>query len=135
MASDRWDPAAFKTRVDEVLHRFAAREADEFAAIDPLLGPVAEQLETAVADGKRLRAAFCYWGWRGGTAGQRRAGAGGGLDGARARLPRSCTTTSSTTTRCGTGGPRCTSPRVVPCGGVRAPTPPRGRRRCWCETC
>lgn len=64
MASDRWEPAAFKARVDEALRRFVAREADVFAAIDPLLGPVAEQLEAAVADGKRLRAAFCYWGWR-----------------------------------------------------------------------
>ncbi|MGW2964238.1 polyprenyl synthetase family protein [Streptomyces sp. NPDC001220] len=62
--TDRWDPTAFKVRVDEVLHRFVAQEADLFAAIDPLLGPVAEQLEAAVADGKRLRAAFCYWGWR-----------------------------------------------------------------------
>ncbi|MFF4041382.1 polyprenyl synthetase family protein [Streptomyces sp. NPDC001816] len=63
--SDRWEPAVFKTRVDEVLHRFVAQEADQFAAVDPLLGPVADQLEAAVADGKRLRAAFCYWGWRG----------------------------------------------------------------------
>ncbi|WP_059011389.1 polyprenyl synthetase family protein [Streptomyces specialis] len=64
MTSDRWDPASFKTRVDEVLHRFVAQEADEFAAIDPMLDAVAEQLEVAVAEGKRLRAAFCYWGWR-----------------------------------------------------------------------
>ena len=64
MTSDRWEPAAFKARVDEVLRRFVAQEADEFAAIDPILGAVAEQLEAAVADGKRLRAAFCYWGWR-----------------------------------------------------------------------
>ncbi|MCX4427165.1 MULTISPECIES: polyprenyl synthetase family protein [Streptomyces] len=64
MTSDRWEPVAFKARVDEVLHRFVAQEADEFAAIDPILGAVAEQLEAAVADGKRLRAAFCYWGWR-----------------------------------------------------------------------
>ncbi|MGW2706316.1 polyprenyl synthetase family protein [Streptomyces sp. NPDC001340] len=62
--SDRWEPTVFKTRVDEVLHRFVAQEADQFAAVDPLLGPVADQLEAAVADGKRLRAAFCYWGWR-----------------------------------------------------------------------
>lgn len=54
----------FKARVDEVLHRFVAQEAEQFAAIDPVLGPVAEQLEAAVTDGKRLRAAFCYWGWR-----------------------------------------------------------------------
>ncbi|MBG0855873.1 polyprenyl synthetase family protein [Streptomyces spinoverrucosus] len=62
--SDRWEPAAFKTRVDEVLRRFVAQEAERFAAIDPALSPVADQLEAAVADGKRLRAAFCYWGWR-----------------------------------------------------------------------
>ncbi|MFG2720167.1 polyprenyl synthetase family protein [Streptomyces sp. NPDC048416] len=62
--SDRWEPAAFKSRVDEVLHGFVAHEADRFAAIDPLLDPVAEQLETTLAEGKRLRAAFCYWGWR-----------------------------------------------------------------------
>ncbi|WP_434587314.1 polyprenyl synthetase family protein [Streptomyces sp. A5-4] len=64
MTADRWEPAAFKARVDEVLHRFVAQEADEFTAIDPILGAVAEQLEAAVAEGKRLRAAFCYWGWR-----------------------------------------------------------------------
>ncbi|MEU9244519.1 polyprenyl synthetase family protein [Streptomyces sp. NPDC048385] len=62
--TDRWDPTAFKNRVDEVLRRFVAEEADLFAAVDPLLIPVAEQLEAAAADGKRLRAAFCYWGWR-----------------------------------------------------------------------
>ncbi|MDX3749092.1 polyprenyl synthetase family protein [Streptomyces sp. AK08-02] len=64
MTCDRWEPTAFKARVDEVLQPFVAQEADRFAAIDPLLGPVAEQLEAVVADGKRLRAAFCYWGWR-----------------------------------------------------------------------
>ncbi|MFI9610399.1 polyprenyl synthetase family protein [Streptomyces sp. NPDC052023] len=64
MTSDRWEPAAFRSRVDGVLRHFVAREAEQFAAIDPALGPVADQLEAAVADGKRLRAAFCYWGWR-----------------------------------------------------------------------
>ncbi|MDQ0596438.1 geranylgeranyl diphosphate synthase type I [Streptomyces canus] len=64
MASERWEWAAFKARVDAVLRQFVAREADEFAAFDPMLGTVAERLEAAVADGKRLRAAFCYWGWR-----------------------------------------------------------------------
>ncbi|MFJ9559593.1 polyprenyl synthetase family protein [Streptomyces fuscichromogenes] len=62
--TDRWDPGAFKSRVDEVLRGFVAEEADLFASVDPLLAPVAEQLEAAVTDGKRLRAAFCYWGWR-----------------------------------------------------------------------
>lgn len=62
--SEGWEPGAFKARVDQVLHRFAAEEADHLTAIDGSLGPVADAVETAVADGKRLRAAFCYWGWR-----------------------------------------------------------------------
>ncbi|GAA4093051.1 polyprenyl synthetase family protein [Streptomyces hundungensis] len=62
--SERWDPAAFKARVDEVLRQFVAAEAEQLSAVDPLLAPVAGQLEAAVADGKRLRSAFCYWGWR-----------------------------------------------------------------------
>ncbi|WP_282792895.1 polyprenyl synthetase family protein [Streptomyces sp. CC224B] len=62
--AEPWEPAAFKGRVDGVLRDFVAREADQLAALDPVLGPVAEQVEAAVADGKRLRAAFCYWGWR-----------------------------------------------------------------------
>ncbi|GGV14028.1 polyprenyl synthetase [Streptomyces litmocidini] len=64
MAAERWEPAAFKARVDEVLRGHVALEAGELTAVDPALGPVADQLEAAVADGKRLRAAFCYWGWR-----------------------------------------------------------------------
>lgn len=62
MTPERSEP--LKIRVDEVLHQFVAREAERFVAIDPALGAVAEQLEAAVADGKRMRAAFCYWGWR-----------------------------------------------------------------------
>ncbi|MEU4487996.1 polyprenyl synthetase family protein [Streptomyces purpurascens] len=73
MASDRWEPTAFKVRVDEVLREFVGEEADAFATIDPVLGSVAENLESAVAEGKRLRAAFCYWGWR--AAGQPDSGA------------------------------------------------------------
>nr|WP_093904626.1 polyprenyl synthetase family protein [Streptomyces sp. cf386] len=61
---DRYEAAVFKSRVDEVLSRFVAHEADQLLAIDADLGPVAEQVEVAVAHGKRLRAAFCYWGWR-----------------------------------------------------------------------
>ncbi|MFF8837273.1 polyprenyl synthetase family protein [Streptomyces sp. NPDC015130] len=64
MTSERWEPAAFKSRVDEVLRRYVAEEAGLLSEVDPALGPVAGQLEAAVADGKRLRAAFCYWGWR-----------------------------------------------------------------------
>lgn len=64
MVSDRYDPAAFKARVDDVLTRFVGQEAEQFVAIDADLAPVACRLDAAVAHGKRLRAAFCYWGWR-----------------------------------------------------------------------
>ncbi|MFF8103450.1 polyprenyl synthetase family protein [Streptomyces sp. NPDC016640] len=63
MVSEYWEPTAFRARIDEVLHHFIAQEADQLAAIDPALDPVARQVEQAVTDGKRLRAAFCYWGW------------------------------------------------------------------------
>ncbi|MEV5427923.1 polyprenyl synthetase family protein [Streptomyces sp. NPDC052701] len=64
MTPERWDAAAFKRRVDEVLRHFVAGEADRLVAVDEDLAPVARQTEAVVADGKRLRAAFCYWGWR-----------------------------------------------------------------------
>ncbi|WP_428936262.1 polyprenyl synthetase family protein [Streptomyces sp. ACT015] len=64
MASEAWASAALRSRVDEVLRGFVAEEAGHLVAIDASLEPVAAQLEAAVAEGKRLRAAFCYWGWR-----------------------------------------------------------------------
>ncbi|MGW0390605.1 polyprenyl synthetase family protein [Streptomyces sp. NPDC003042] len=62
--SERYEPGAFKARIDRELEQFVAREAAQLLAIDTDLAPVAEQLQVAVAHGKRLRAAFCYWGWR-----------------------------------------------------------------------
>ncbi|MGC9379896.1 polyprenyl synthetase family protein [Streptomyces sp. MH13] len=62
--SDRWDPAAFRTRVDGVLRDFLDEEAGHLVAVDDALEPVAGQLRSAAGHGKRLRAAFCYWGWR-----------------------------------------------------------------------
>ncbi|MFF8601217.1 polyprenyl synthetase family protein [Streptomyces sp. NPDC015232] len=66
MTTEAWEPGAFRARIDAVLRRFVAEEADLLVDVDPALGPVAAELEAAVAHGKRLRAAFCYWGWRGG---------------------------------------------------------------------
>ncbi|MFF7856244.1 polyprenyl synthetase family protein [Streptomyces sp. NPDC007904] len=62
--SEPWDPAGFKDRVDTLLAGFLAAEAEQLLAIDDVLHPLAEQLRSAAAHGKRLRAAFCYWGWR-----------------------------------------------------------------------
>ncbi|MFD5266453.1 polyprenyl synthetase family protein [Streptomyces sp. NPDC058335] len=62
--SDDWDAAAFRSRVDSVLRAWLAEEADLLLAVDDELEPVAERLRDAAGHGKRLRAAFCYWGWR-----------------------------------------------------------------------
>ncbi|MFJ3952078.1 polyprenyl synthetase family protein [Streptomyces libani] len=62
--ADISNQAAFKLRVDEALHRFVEDEVDHLLAIDADLTPVAEQLQVITTHGKRLRAAFCYWGWR-----------------------------------------------------------------------
>ncbi|MFB6550524.1 polyprenyl synthetase family protein [Streptomyces sp. NPDC056405] len=62
--TDGWDPAAFRTRVDGALRSFLDEEAGHLVAVDDALAPVAEQLRNAAGHGKRLRAAFCYWGWR-----------------------------------------------------------------------
>lgn len=62
--SERWDSARFKHRIDTLLADFLSQEADELLAIDDQLKPVAEQLQAVAGRGKRLRAAFCYWGWR-----------------------------------------------------------------------
>lgn len=59
-----WDSAAFRDRVQSALDAFV----DEQAAVLAPLGDDAERLvreaRAAVSGGKRLRAAFCYWGHR-----------------------------------------------------------------------
>ncbi|WP_067572526.1 polyprenyl synthetase family protein [Nocardia acidivorans] len=62
--SELFDPVAFKARIDAALGEFIARECEQLVEIDPRLRSVAEQLVVATTHGKRLRAAFCYWGWR-----------------------------------------------------------------------
>ncbi|WP_299538279.1 polyprenyl synthetase family protein [uncultured Streptomyces sp.] len=63
--TDQAEHAALKARVDRVLDEFVTAEAQALADVDASLGPVAEQLHAATEHGKRIRAAFCYWGWRG----------------------------------------------------------------------
>jgi geranylgeranyl diphosphate synthase type I len=57
-----------RVRIGTELTAFADREIAVLEQIDPQLAPIGAQLRAAVADGKRIRAAFCYWGWR--SAGQ-----------------------------------------------------------------
>jgi Geranylgeranyl pyrophosphate synthase len=52
--------------VEHVLSDFLARQRPVLDAISPDLGPLADALADFLLDrGKRLRPAFCYWGWRG----------------------------------------------------------------------
>jgi geranylgeranyl diphosphate synthase type I len=53
-----------RARVDEALEEFVAEEVGQVAALHEGLGPIIDQLRVTVAGGKRMRAAFCYWGWR-----------------------------------------------------------------------
>ncbi|MGW4779045.1 polyprenyl synthetase family protein [Streptomyces filamentosus] len=62
--SDVWVPEAFKARTDAVLAGFLDEEAAALLVVDEALDPLAEALRAAARHGKRLRAAFCYWGWR-----------------------------------------------------------------------
>ncbi|MGX2993998.1 polyprenyl synthetase family protein [Streptomyces sp. JNUCC 64] len=50
--------------MDHALEVFTREETALLEAVDPELKPLGEVLRAAVGRGKRLRAAFCYWGWR-----------------------------------------------------------------------
>ncbi len=53
-------------RVTAALAAFMERAGKTLAGVGPELGPVTEATaEFVLAGGKRLRPAFCYWGWRG----------------------------------------------------------------------
>lgn len=54
-----------RDQVNETLARFMARQRALATEIAGELLPAMDALVDAVAGGKRLRAAFCYWGWRG----------------------------------------------------------------------
>jgi geranylgeranyl diphosphate synthase type I len=60
------DVADLHARVHKSLEAFLARQATTLDAIAEDLGPVSDTVAEFVLDGgKRLRPAFCYWGWRG----------------------------------------------------------------------
>ncbi|MBB4930851.1 geranylgeranyl diphosphate synthase type I [Lipingzhangella halophila] len=53
------------TPVDTEISRFLERRRAEVVEVGSELAPVLDALEAMLAGGKRLRPAFCYWGWRG----------------------------------------------------------------------
>lgn len=66
------DPGGFRARIDGVLIAFLARRRAEAVAVDPRAAePLDEIVRLLEAGGKRIRPAFCFWGYRaaGGVAG------------------------------------------------------------------
>jgi geranylgeranyl diphosphate synthase type I len=59
------DVEDLRVRVHKALDDFLARQADALERVSPQCAPLAEAIADLVRGGKRLRPAFCYWGWRG----------------------------------------------------------------------
>ena len=73
MPSDPLERADLRGRVEQALVRFLEEQSAALTDVSNDLAPAASALaDFVLRGGKRLRPAFCYWGWR----------AAGGLDGA-----------------------------------------------------
>lgn len=59
------DAEDLRARVHKALDDFLARQADVLERVSPECAPLTEAIADLVRGGKRLRPAFCYWGWRG----------------------------------------------------------------------
>jgi geranylgeranyl diphosphate synthase type I len=57
--------AGLRDRVDRALQEFLGQQRDVLLAAGAELLPGFEAMTGLLASGKRLRPAFCYWGWRG----------------------------------------------------------------------
>ena len=57
--------ADLRERVRIVVDEFIAAQAVLLGAVSPSLEPLVDAIVALLAGGKRLRPAFCYWGWRG----------------------------------------------------------------------
>ncbi|HVB42237.1 MAG TPA: polyprenyl synthetase family protein [Streptosporangiaceae bacterium] len=69
MASSPADLIRIRSQVGAALSDFLGRQRDDLARIGTDLVPCVDAITDLLAGGKRLRPAFCYWGWRacGGT--------------------------------------------------------------------
>ncbi|MFH8347756.1 polyprenyl synthetase family protein [Streptomyces sp. NPDC018045] len=58
------DTGELKQRIDTCLRRLVDEEEAELLRVSGDLAPLCRQLRASLTRGKRLRAAFLYWGWR-----------------------------------------------------------------------
>ncbi len=67
------DAEDLRAQVDSVLADFLAVQGRTLAAVSPDCNEMVQSVIGLMRGGKRLRPAFCYWGWRGagGAAGPR----------------------------------------------------------------
>ncbi len=59
------DTEDLRARVQKVVDDFVARQEATLDGVSDDLGPLVEAVSDLLAGGKRLRPAFCWWGWRG----------------------------------------------------------------------
>jgi geranylgeranyl diphosphate synthase, type I len=59
------DRADLRQRVQKALEEFLAAQAPVLDGVSEELSPLTDALEDLLTGGKRLRPAFCYWGYRG----------------------------------------------------------------------
>ena len=65
MSTDPLDREDLRQRVQKALDGFVCGQLPVLDAISEELGPLTDALADLLAGGKRLRPAFCYWGYRG----------------------------------------------------------------------
>jgi geranylgeranyl diphosphate synthase type I len=58
------DLARIRAEAERALGGFIARQRDDLVAMSAELAPCVDAITDLLTGGKRLRAAFCYWGWR-----------------------------------------------------------------------
>ena len=59
------DAEGLRSRVDKAVDDHLAHQADVLDQVGEDLAPLMDALADLLRGGKRLRPAFCYWGWRG----------------------------------------------------------------------
>jgi geranylgeranyl diphosphate synthase, type I len=59
------DAEDLRTRVHKVIEEFLGGQGDVLDAVSTDCAPLVEYVADLMRGGKRLRPAFCYWGWRG----------------------------------------------------------------------
>jgi geranylgeranyl diphosphate synthase, type I len=59
------DAEDLRGRVHKVLDDVLSRQVEVLASVSPDCAPMVEAVADLMRSGKRLRPAFCYWGWRG----------------------------------------------------------------------